>query len=772
MLKRIGRLNIFLRISLLFVLTTLIAISLIGYLANRYYTKFLTAEIASSNAHLLGNVQNTVDNMFFVAAEVLSYDLQTTTYRDPDLFYLLEYPVKENPEYILPVRSILNNIVARRAPYIHSVSVYFKENNLIVSSMSGVKYLDSSSVPVPFDTEWTRLFADESRGRNSIWLGPREHPPITVGSDGDRIITYVRTIPLVSSAENSTGLLAINVYETEIRKELKKAVMHTGAIILITDSDGNIISHSSSTKVKTDISNDPFWRRIKAQTQEGFIADFDGTANVFVVSQSPHSGRYYIYAEPAADFYKPVAVITNIVLFICSAALLISIILATSVTGRILAPLKPLVALSADLLKAQGKMTGQVGGLALVGDALKILNATSLNLRELLDINREKIEHSFFFDLLHDRIHQKQEIIERLEFLESDFPHSLFTAVIVQFDVRAMDKLRIEQSEYLLHSLIQKSRLEMEGTVAIVEDRYRVNLVGNHPQESSVYITGVIDSITTLAREVFGLECQFGIGMPVHDITQISGSYREAHAAIAYASIHEKVKVLNFQSTSAWDANHTPRIKVLEKLPELIRSRNGSKSKTALESIKQSIIEKHGSYQEYLRVVDRISRIVEEIAHDLHSGEILPPHTKDSRGTGGYYYIDDVFTYLNVKIENLISVLDEKRDTQTVLYVANAKQFIGEHLSQDLSLDLVADTLGISVTYLSRIFKNVSNEGFLKYVTRIRMEKAALLLKERGAKAGEISLQVGYHDYSYFSLTFKKYYGITPGKYGKEPVSI
>ena len=122
---------------------------------------------------------------------------------------------------------------------------------------------------------------------------------------------------------------------------------------------------------------------------------------------------------------------------------------------------------------------------------------------------------------------------------------------------------------------------------------------------------------------------------------------------------------------------------------------------------------------------------------------------------------------LEIKIENLIATLDDKRDNQTVQYVVEAKTYIQEHLDQDLSLDLVADRLNISVTYLSRIFKAVSNEGFLHYVTRVRMEKAASLLKESGLKAGVIVLQVGYQDYSYFSLVFKKHYGITPNKYRK-----
>lgn len=87
---------------------------------------------------------------------------------------------------------------------------------------------------------------------------------------------------------------------------------------------------------------------------------------------------------------------------------------------------------------------------------------------------------------------------------------------------------------------------------------------------------------------------------------------------------------------------------------------------------------------------------------------------------------------------------------------------------EDLSLQEVADSLGMSVTYLSRTFKNETNMNFVKYLVQIRMEKARELLAEPELSAQETAYRVGFSDYVHFSKTFKKYHGLTPSEYRKQ----
>ncbi|WP_342575014.1 response regulator [Paenibacillus sp. FSL M8-0142] len=101
--------------------------------------------------------------------------------------------------------------------------------------------------------------------------------------------------------------------------------------------------------------------------------------------------------------------------------------------------------------------------------------------------------------------------------------------------------------------------------------------------------------------------------------------------------------------------------------------------------------------------------------------------------------------------------------------IVKAKRYIEEnYAAEDLSLQEVADSLGMSVTYLSRTFKNETNMNFVKYVTQVRMEKAKELLAQGGLSAQEAAYRVGYSDYVHFSKTFKKVHGLTPSEFRKQ----
>jgi two-component system response regulator YesN len=66
---------------------------------------------------------------------------------------------------------------------------------------------------------------------------------------------------------------------------------------------------------------------------------------------------------------------------------------------------------------------------------------------------------------------------------------------------------------------------------------------------------------------------------------------------------------------------------------------------------------------------------------------------------------------------------------------------------------------------LSREFKQQYDENYWQYVTRVRMEQAAALLKETNWKNSQIAERTGYTDESHFSRAFKKHYGISPKDY-------
>ena len=79
----------------------------------------------------------------------------------------------------------------------------------------------------------------------------------------------------------------------------------------------------------------------------------------------------------------------------------------------------------------------------------------------------------------------------------------------------------------------------------------------------------------------------------------------------------------------------------------------------------------------------------------------------------------------------------------------------------------MSEQINISPQYISMLFKQDFGENFLSYLNRIRVEKAKHFLgdKQTFYKINTIGEMVGFNNVNTFMRVFKKYTGMTPGKY-------
>ena len=91
--------------------------------------------------------------------------------------------------------------------------------------------------------------------------------------------------------------------------------------------------------------------------------------------------------------------------------------------------------------------------------------------------------------------------------------------------------------------------------------------------------------------------------------------------------------------------------------------------------------------------------------------------------------------------------------------------FINEHCTEDLTLDMVADRTGFSKYHFSRLFKQFTNISFYKYLNQKRIENAEKLLIRPEMSVTEASLASGFTSLSSFIRMFKLIKGCTPSEY-------
>jgi YesN/AraC family two-component response regulator len=127
--------------------------------------------------------------------------------------------------------------------------------------------------------------------------------------------------------------------------------------------------------------------------------------------------------------------------------------------------------------------------------------------------------------------------------------------------------------------------------------------------------------------------------------------------------------------------------------------------------------------------------------------------------------IEELTDVIHIILERMAGQIFSFQGVRHASALRKAERFIWENYTRKISLQEVAGASGLSAPYFSTIFKEEMGENLSNYLNRLRVEKAAAMLKKTDLSMGEVVAACGFEDQSWFSKIFKNYIGMSPGKY-------
>ncbi|MFD1772803.1 response regulator transcription factor [Paenibacillus rhizophilus] len=97
--------------------------------------------------------------------------------------------------------------------------------------------------------------------------------------------------------------------------------------------------------------------------------------------------------------------------------------------------------------------------------------------------------------------------------------------------------------------------------------------------------------------------------------------------------------------------------------------------------------------------------------------------------------------------------------------ITRALEYIAAHFTENLTLQSVADTIHLSKSYFSLLFKKQTGRNFIDYLIELRIREAKRLLAQDDSRIYDVAQGAGFKDVKYFSKVFKKGTGLTPVEY-------
>jgi len=259
-------------------------------------------------------------------------------------------------------------------------------------------------------------------------------------------------------------------------------------------------------------------------------------------------------------------------------------------------------------------------------------------------------------------------------------------------------------------------------------------------------------------KEEAGVRFRMGLGRVHQGVEGLHASFREALLASQDTSVSDKVNhYADLHQPGAAVALPPPPE---ERLWERLQGADAPGVRQELEDWWFSVQSSPGCVEEVLRQAllgffGTLSRRVRDAGWPGLEGGAEPPRSLPAA---------DLLIWVQDSLERWARAQKQVKQSHLHLLIRRAQGYVEAHLAEEITLEQAAQEVAMSPYYFSKVFRQVSGETFIDYLTRVRLDKAKQMLSA-GASVKEASFTVGYNDPNYFSRVFKKVTGLTPTEF-------
>ena len=592
----------------------------------------------------------------------------------------------------------------------------------------------------------------------------------------DGYITFARMLPLVGTG----GPKAILAFEIEVSSfskflEADTVIMTRGTELIILNyrdlfdkvqQDIDVWQRTSALEgIETVVTSDKLADRFIASGIDGKPAQFNYVKNVF--------SRTYVSIVPEQIITSQLDWIRWLTFLILISFVGMGVILTLFTARRAYSPVEQLMMYSRDL--NDGRIQNKGNELDFIKACLDYLNKEKnkfvLYMKKIEPSMREKCLHQ----LLSGEYAGKNTLIQDCETYGID-TRSTNVVLITKAENVVHEKRFLPEERsvvaFTLANVMQEilhNQSDLRGYVIPYQGKGVVILQFNPGTDQQVIHEGTIEyanSITEALRAYLSFEVTVGIGRYYTHIADVRVSYKEAEIALQYRIFQDSGSILYIDEVE--NANKQTILRYPRELEfDIIDSLERGDVSLAIENFKkfaellrlsQSYEFVHQSYQILFS-----SLIVSLDKQDVNLMDIMDNNLFGQLKSKQTFA--EIFGWFEETFFPLYIWLTQTgRDAGGETGIQYIYKYIKENCGQDLSLVQCAEIVGVSPSYLSRLFKKETGMNFLDYVVECKLAEAKRLLRETDSGVSEIAQSVGYSERN-LNRIFHRHVMLSPGNY-------
>ncbi|NBI29095.1 response regulator transcription factor [Chengkuizengella marina] len=358
----------------------------------------------------------------------------------------------------------------------------------------------------------------------------------------------------------------------------------------------------------------------------------------------------------------------------------------------------------------------------------------------------------------HMNVMQLDEMIELLGMVEIQNAYVLLL-VVQSKNFEKMESIALLELYREVKSFYHQ---EEQGFVGTMSGKHIPIIVIPDPEKTyRSHASSLIRKLINFSNRFQGIHFFIGVGKPCGQIEHIQNSYHEALLASADLDLPSK----HFFYEDLKNSNATPKTLDLDLEKRMLEETRKGNIHHLPQLINQLIMNYASNKKPQIEIQQRVlqvlwlmSRSMNEMGFEVESPIYL---TKIES-------IQQLKTETSVILKKMTEPLEKMSVRVAPDLLSRMKNYVYENANREISLEMLAEFVGLSPYYVSKLFKDQLGTNYIDFLTQCRLERARELMKDPQRSLKEITYEIGYKDPNYFSRVFKKKYGVSPTEYRKK----
>ncbi|WP_171629760.1 helix-turn-helix domain-containing protein [Paenibacillus plantarum] len=510
-------------------------------------------------------------------------------------------------------------------------------------------------------------------------------------------------------------------------------------------------------------SSSPSMKAPLNQSFEGQNGSFTNNNLYYFYQKGQLTGLTYVSVVPIKSISNQLLRLNIVFITLLVIIILLSIITSVVLTMRLNRPVKKIIEAVQQRHPSGVPVSSPIYEFNMISEKMSSILRTNDQITEDLDKKKDELRYYAYTNKLRN-IHMN--LTELRELVVADTP---FTLVLYQLTMK--DKFgeldsELEKAVYFIREYINIFLSQtFKDTITFQMDKDTAITLLFGPDETADIESALEQLIQVLEvdRDLFFLTIAVSPIYP--DSGHLISAYEYASTMLLQRKLNDETQLIRTFRPAKGAVHFT--VLVEEEFSTRLMSGNEQSLLDWIHRQLDALCKREASVDEFRRfakeVYGQLNKSIMKLNLHREQGE-LPPLVLNHLNS--FYNIEKYKQWFKQLISPAIERVNHKKsehDRMTYFIL----EYLVQHLEQDITLDIMADKLNITSSYLSTYFKEKTGANFSDYLNGLRMQKAKELLNNLDLKIQDVSVKVGYQNVNSFIRMFKRYSGITPGEYRK-----